>query len=70
MWADGNVQECTCGDRTPRHPEVGTLTVTYQVMTQPALPDHRIEFCTAAPGSPSSDALSRLTDTVLGDGRR
>ncbi|MFB6988980.1 helix-turn-helix transcriptional regulator [Streptomyces sp. NPDC056304] len=60
MWASGNVRECTYGDRTLHHPEVGTLTVTYHAMNQPAMPDHRIEFYTAEPGSPSSDALGLL----------
>ncbi|MEU3651386.1 helix-turn-helix transcriptional regulator [Streptomyces sp. NPDC032161] len=70
MWARGDVRECTYGDRTLRHPEVGTLTVTYQVMNQPALPDCRIEFYTVEPGTPSSDALVRLADAALGGRQR
>lgn len=60
MWASGNVRECTYGDRTLHHPEVGTLTVTHHAMNQPVMPGYPIEFHTAEPGSPSSDALGLL----------
>lgn len=63
FWSSGNVRECTYGQRTLNHPEVGRLDLTYHVLSQPALPDCRVEFYTAAPDSPARDALDLLART-------
>lgn len=60
FWADGSVRECTYGQRTLHHPQVGPLELTYQVMSQPAFPDFRVEFYTTESGSGSHDALQLL----------
>lgn len=60
FWASGDVRKCTFGQRTMRHPEVGSLDLDYQVLTQPAFPDYRIEFYTARRQSPSHNALRLL----------
>ncbi|WP_096455086.1 helix-turn-helix transcriptional regulator [Corynebacterium suranareeae] len=61
FWSSGNVQECTAGTRMLEHPEVGQITLNYQVLSQSSIPDIRIEFYTSVPNTPHSDALARLS---------
>jgi len=44
--------------KTFRHPRVGTITLTYEVLHIGA--DQRISICQAAPGSPDREALDLL----------
>lgn len=60
FWASAKVRECTYGQRALHHEQAGTIELTYHVLSQPALPDYRIEFYTTEELSPSRAALERL----------
>jgi transcriptional regulator with XRE-family HTH domain len=75
-WAAHNVRTHHSGTKVFRHPAVGELTLTYDVMDLPG--DHGMSMTayTAEPGSPSADGLKLLaswaaslgeTDTVRSD---
>ncbi|MGX2992874.1 helix-turn-helix domain-containing protein [Streptomyces sp. JNUCC 64] len=61
LWSMRHVRDCTFGTRRLNHPEVGRLTLAYQVWLQPDSPDCRMEIFTAEPGTASADALALLS---------
>lgn len=63
LWAGHAVKLCTSGSKRLRHPEVGELTVGYQVLHLPEGNGQRILTHTAEPGSASFSALRLLTST-------
>lgn len=61
LWARHAVRLCTSGTKRFRHPEVGPLTLAYEVLHLPEGNGQRILTHTAEPGSGSSAALRLLT---------
>jgi transcriptional regulator with XRE-family HTH domain len=60
LWAGHAVKLCTSGSKRLRHPEVGELTVGYEVLHLPEGNGQRILTHTAEPGSASHSALRLL----------
>lgn len=60
MWADHRILACDVADYEMRHPLVGTLTVTQQTLQNPQGNGPALVVATAAPGSPSAEALALL----------
>ncbi|MBD0735836.1 helix-turn-helix domain-containing protein [Streptomyces sp. CBMA29] len=60
MWADHRVLACDVADYEMRHPLVGTLTVTQQTLQNPQGNGPALVVATAAPCSPSAEALALL----------
>lgn len=63
LWAGHDVRLCTSGSKRFRHPEVGELTLGYEVLHLPEGNGQRILTHTAEPGSASYAALRLLTTT-------
>jgi transcriptional regulator with XRE-family HTH domain len=63
LWADHAIDECQASVREFRHPVVGRLTLTQEVM-RPDASDQLFLTWTAAPGSPSQAALQLLAGVV------
>ena len=63
LWARHPVQNCTEGTKRYQHPTVGPLELAF-TMTTTAGNGHRLLMMSAAPGSPSHDALALLRATV------
>lgn len=63
LWAGHDVRLCTSGTKRLRHPEVGELTVGFEVLHLPEGNGQRILTHAAAPGSSSEAALRLLTST-------
>lgn len=61
LWAGHDVRLCTSGSKRFRHPEVGELTLAYEVLHLPEGNGQRILTHTAEPGSASFAALRLLT---------
>ncbi len=61
LWAGHEVRLCTSGAKRFRHPEVGHLTLGYEVLHLPEGDGQRILTHTAEPNSPSFEALRLLT---------
>jgi transcriptional regulator with XRE-family HTH domain len=61
LWAGHDVRLCTSGSKRFRHPEVGELTLGYEVLHLPEGNGQRILTHTAEPGSASFAALRLLT---------
>ena len=64
-WADQDVHEHRTGTKVYRHPEVGALELTYDVLELPGEPGLSIGTYTAAPGTPSADRLSLLASIAV-----
>ncbi|MFC6083823.1 helix-turn-helix transcriptional regulator [Sphaerisporangium aureirubrum] len=60
LWAEHQVTERVMGEKRYRHPVIGELTVTYQAMALPGVPDQTLLVFTVEPGSASEDALHRV----------
>lgn len=60
LWAGHSVKLCTSGSKRLRHPEVGELTLGYEVLHLPEGDGQRILTHTAEPGSASASALALL----------
>jgi len=59
-WADHNVRYHRTGTKRLHHPVVGDLELDYEALDFPGDPGLRMFVYTAAPGSPSADALALL----------
>lgn len=68
LWADHPVRDCDVTVHTMRHPTVGELTVAQQTLPVPLAPGQHIVVATAAPGTPSADALTLLARTAAEPG--
>lgn len=61
LWAGHDVRLCTSGRKRFRHPEVGDVELSYEVLHLPEGNGQRILTHTAEPGSASFAALRLLT---------
>ncbi|BDM71408.1 transcriptional regulator [Streptomyces nigrescens] len=68
LWAEHPVRTCATHARDYRHPVVGPLTLTDELLTLPDDPGQRVVIYHAEPGSPSAGALRRLVGGVGGGG--
>ena len=59
-WAGTHVALKRRGTRTYNHPVVGEITLDWDALTSDAEPNQQIFIYTAAPGSPSEQALRDL----------
>ncbi|MER5796121.1 transcriptional regulator, partial [Streptomyces sp. NPDC001980] len=59
-WAGHRVDQCAHGTRRLRHPVVGELTLSYEILALPADPDLGVCLYTAEPGSASAETLRVL----------
>lgn len=64
LWAGHEVRLCTSGSKRFRHPEVGEMTLGYEVLHLPEGNGQRILTHTAEPGSASVAALRLLISTT------
>jgi len=61
LWGAHDVRRHYSGAKQFQHPVVGALELTYHVMELEDDPGHTLTVYTAAPGSPSEDALRLLS---------
>ena len=66
LWAAHPVKVCASQVRRLRHPEVGVMTLTIEVLELPDDDGQKIITYTAEPGSPSHDSLTLLDQTAGG----
>ncbi|REK91264.1 XRE family transcriptional regulator [Streptomyces inhibens] len=64
LWAAHPVRTCATHTRAYRHPVVGPLTLTDELLTLPDDPGQRVVIYHAEPGSPSAAALRLLAATA------
>jgi hypothetical protein len=67
-WADQDVHEHRTGTKTYRHPVVGPIELTYDVLEIPGEPGLHITTYTADPGTTSADKLAVLSSWAATDG--
>lgn len=60
LWAKHDVRLCSSGTKRFHHPEIGDVDLQYEVLQLPDSDGQRLLTHTAAPGSPSADALRLL----------
>jgi transcriptional regulator with XRE-family HTH domain len=60
MWERYDVRRTGYGQKTFRHPEVGTMTLSHEVMEINRTDDQRIVVYSAEPGTPDHDAMTLL----------
>ncbi|GAA2510887.1 helix-turn-helix transcriptional regulator [Winogradskya humida] len=60
LWARHDVHGCTNGTLTLAHPQVGTLTLTFERLLVPSAPGQQLVVYSAEPRSRSEEALSLL----------
>ena len=63
-WAAHPVRTCATHTRDYRHPLVGPLTLADELLTMPDDAGQRVAIFHAEPGSPSADALRRLSGAL------
>jgi hypothetical protein len=64
-WASHDVQFHRSGRKRLRHPVVGQLDLSYESMELPSEPGLTLNVYTAAPDSPSADALKLLASWAV-----
>ncbi|MEV0201366.1 helix-turn-helix transcriptional regulator [Nonomuraea sp. NPDC050691] len=60
LWDRYDVRRRTNGRKCFRHPEVGSMTLTYEVLTVARSEGHRLVVYQAEPGTPDHDAMLLL----------
>jgi transcriptional regulator with XRE-family HTH domain len=60
LWAKHPVENCLSGLKYMHHPEVGSLELNFEVLTQNDASGHRILMFTADAGTPAAQALQLL----------
>ncbi|HJB08913.1 MAG TPA: helix-turn-helix transcriptional regulator [Candidatus Brachybacterium merdavium] len=70
-WWDGHtVRVHDHGTKTIDHPQVGRLTLSYEVLDIPSVPGVTLASYLAEPGTPDADALDLLRNLVSNPGPR
>ena len=64
LWARHDVRDKTSGEKQVRHPLVGELTVTYEVLTVNGAEGQQLVVYHTEPGSPSERALNLLAAMI------
>ncbi|MFF1921333.1 helix-turn-helix transcriptional regulator [Streptomyces sp. NPDC058221] len=67
IWAEHPVSNCATVSRTYRHPQVGVMTLTAELLRTPDDEGLGVTIFQAAPGSVSQERLRRLRGLVLDD---
>ncbi|MFE3196123.1 helix-turn-helix transcriptional regulator [Nocardia sp. NPDC059240] len=67
MWSDHRVTPCEADSYELRHPLVGPLTVTQQILIPARSPEQSIVVVTTPPGSSASDSLALLARSASVD---
>ncbi|WP_121434559.1 helix-turn-helix domain-containing protein [Actinomadura pelletieri] len=70
LWSSHAVRECSHNTREYRHPLVGRLTLTDEMLHLPDDQGQRVVIYHAEEGSPSAEALRLLADMAAEDLRR
>ncbi|MEZ2371404.1 helix-turn-helix domain-containing protein [Arthrobacter sp. RCC_34] len=60
LWSRHPVQNCVSGVKLLKHPELGELELSFEVLDSPDDSGHRILLYTAEPGSPAEESLKLL----------
>lgn len=68
LWAAHDVRTHTTGTKRLRHPVVGKMTLTYEVMELTADPGLSLNAYTAEPGTRDAEALALLSSWAASDG--
>jgi hypothetical protein len=68
-WAERDVHEHRSGEKTYRHPGVGPIDVTYEVLELPGEPGLSICTYSAEEGTPSADKLALLATWAVSEDR-
>ncbi|MFI6177459.1 helix-turn-helix transcriptional regulator [Nonomuraea sp. NPDC051191] len=64
MWSEHPVSNCASISRDYRHPEVGVMTLTAELLRTPDDEGQGVTVFQAEPGSPSAERLGRLIELV------
>ncbi|MDL4813386.1 helix-turn-helix transcriptional regulator [Actinomadura opuntiae] len=65
MWTEHPVSNCASISRGYRHPDVGVMTLTAELLRTPDDEGQGVTVFQAEPGSPSQERLRRLAASVL-----
>lgn len=68
LWSRHDVRTKASGSRRVQHPEVGGLSVDFEVFTVNDAPHQSLTLYHAAPGTPDADRLALLARTCAPDG--
>lgn len=63
-WGSHTVRTHTTGSKRIHHPVVGEMTLGFESLTLPSMPDIRLTTYLTEPGSPSADALNMLRSWI------
>ncbi|MEU9021310.1 helix-turn-helix transcriptional regulator [Actinomadura sp. NPDC048394] len=69
LWTEHPVANCATIERGYRHPEVGVMTLTTELLRTPDDEGQGVVVFQAEPGSPSSERLRRLASLVAATAR-
>jgi hypothetical protein len=64
MWAANTIRPAQSAVYRMRHPLVGALTITQQLLTSPQAPGQTLVICSAPKHSPSAQALRLLAQST------